>query len=125
MMKILALTSLTLVIPAMSLAHEEIGSSRQSEIRAPDASLPKADIVSTKKKRLTNADVWRTQRYEVWMAGNRIGYYRLVRKSDGYLHHEGHPYGHMDRKKLGKVKIIQCPALEFLLKRRPRKSGSI
>jgi hypothetical protein len=121
MMKILALTSLTLVTPAMSLAHEEIGSSRQSEIRAPDASLPKADIVSTKKKRLTNADVWRTQRYEVWMAGNRIGYYRLVRKSDGYLHHEGHPYGHMDRKKLGKVKYYSVSGFRVFIKAQAKK----
>jgi hypothetical protein len=118
--KILTVTSLTLIFSTMSSAHAETASTAEPEA-AQAESLLKANIASNKKKRLTNADVWRTQRYEVWMAGDRIGYYRLVRKSDGYLHHEGHPYGHLDKKQLGKVKYYSVSGFRVFIKAQAKK----
>jgi hypothetical protein len=108
MMRILLLTGLTWAFSATSLAYAETAPSAQAE------NLLKTNTERTVKMRKTNAQVWRTQRYEVQMIGDKIGSYRLIRKSDGFVHHVGHPYGHIDAKKLGKVKYYTVPQFRAL-----------
>ncbi len=122
-MKILSVSRLILVLSALSFACAGAAPGSPPGHKASAASLSSATTnrASTGKKRLTNAQVWRTQRYEVQMMGDRVGYYRLVRKSDGFQHHEGHPYGPIHQGKLGKVKYYTVPSFRKFIHDQARK----
>lgn len=82
---------------------------------APEA-LATSEATAKLAKKLTNQQVWKNQHYEVQMQGKRIGTFRLVHNTDGRIMHEAHPYGHMDKSSLSKVKRYTVPAFMKFIK---------